>query len=36
MIAKGGAPLLQEQAIAALKTYLLPLATVITIQIYLK
>lgn len=30
MIAKGGAPLLQEQAVAALKKYLLPLATVIT------
>lgn len=30
MIAKGGAPLLQRKAIAALKTHLLPLATVIT------
>lgn len=30
MIAKGGSPLLQEEAIDALKVYLLPLATVIT------
>ena len=30
MIAKGGAPLLQQEAIAALKEYLLPLATVVT------
>lgn len=30
MIAKGGAPLLQEKAVSALRTYLLPLATVIT------
>lgn len=30
MIAKGGAPLLQQEAIAALKEHLLPLATVVT------
>ena len=30
MVAKGGAPLLQEEAIEALKKYLLPLATVVT------
>lgn len=30
MIAKGGAPLLQEEAVNALKTYLLPLAMVVT------
>ncbi|GCD82354.1 bifunctional hydroxymethylpyrimidine kinase/phosphomethylpyrimidine kinase [Parageobacillus thermoglucosidasius] len=30
MIAKGGAPLLQEEAVSALKTYLLPLAMVAT------
>jgi hydroxymethylpyrimidine/phosphomethylpyrimidine kinase len=30
MIAKGGAPLLQEEAVSALKTHLLPLAMVIT------
>jgi hydroxymethylpyrimidine/phosphomethylpyrimidine kinase len=30
MVAKGGAPLLQEEAVSALKTYLLPLAMVIT------
>lgn len=30
MIAKGGAPLLQEEAVQALKTYLLPLAMVVT------
>ncbi|WP_458414149.1 bifunctional hydroxymethylpyrimidine kinase/phosphomethylpyrimidine kinase [Schinkia sp. CFF1] len=30
MIAKGGAPLLQEEAIAALKQYLLPLSAVVT------
>lgn len=30
MIAKGGAPLLQQEAVDALKTHLLPLATVIT------
>jgi hydroxymethylpyrimidine/phosphomethylpyrimidine kinase len=30
MIAKGGAPLLQEEAVSALKTYLLPLAMVVT------
>jgi len=30
MIAKGGAPLLQEEAVHALKTYLVPLAKVIT------
>lgn len=30
MIAKGGAPLLQSQAVDALKKYLLPLATIIT------
>jgi hydroxymethylpyrimidine/phosphomethylpyrimidine kinase len=30
MIAKGGAPLLQEEAVSALKSALLPLATVIT------
>jgi hydroxymethylpyrimidine/phosphomethylpyrimidine kinase len=30
MIAKGGAPLLQEEAVNAMKTYLLPLAMVVT------
>ena len=30
MIAKGGAPLLQQQAVSALSKYLLPLADVIT------
>lgn len=30
MVAKGGAPLLQQEAVHALKTYLLPLATVVT------
>ncbi|WP_027409142.1 bifunctional hydroxymethylpyrimidine kinase/phosphomethylpyrimidine kinase [Anoxybacteroides tepidamans] len=30
MIAKGGAPLLQEEAVSALKTHLLPLAMVVT------
>ena len=30
MIAKGGASLLQQEAVQALKEYLLPVATVIT------
>ncbi|MGM0900508.1 MAG: bifunctional hydroxymethylpyrimidine kinase/phosphomethylpyrimidine kinase [Bacillota bacterium] len=30
MIAKGGAPLLQQEAVSALRTHLLPLATVVT------